>query len=432
MDSAAHAEEPGSRRPLIAFFDYPDLFDDFWPHYGLDQQQFLSSDFAASGHYQFAALLQQYVGDVVWYLFALRPASAVARHELLACTVRFLPASALYRRCWEAFWLSRHSWRWRRRSRVFATPASYLIHLSLPLVRALRQDSPACFFLQDYATGRFDALLLLAHLLGTPVIAYHTGSRPDLYLGRWLKRWTIRRADRLLASSEAELEMLIKEYGVSRDRVRVLLTPIDTEMFRPVDRGESVRALGLDESRRYILFLGRLDDYQKRISALLRIFATLTSTYNDLDFVIAGDGPHSARLREMANSIVPGRVRFTGLITSPADKVALYNAAVCLVMASDREGFPAVVGEAMACGTPVFAPRVGGIPELVVEGQTGGLCDPGDDDALARKIAAALSDPVALPGMRPRAREKAEARVSRTAVAAELRGLVADVLQQKH
>jgi hypothetical protein len=52
-------------------------------------------------------------------------------------------------------------------------------------------------------------------------------------------------------------------------------------------------------------FSAALDDYQKRVSALLRIFATLTSTYDDLDFVIAGDGPHSARLREPRRCRIP-------------------------------------------------------------------------------------------------------------------------------
>ena len=63
------------------------------------------------------------------------------------------------------------------------------------------------------------------------------------------------------------------------------------------------------------------------------------------------------------------------MVSGAEAKIALYNAADCLVLASAREGFPAVVGEAMACGTPVFAPR-GGIPELVVDGVTGDSVNP--------------------------------------------------------
>ena len=91
----------------------------------------------------------------------------------------------------------------------------------------------------------------------------------------------------------------------------------------------------------------------------------------------------------------------------------------CLVLASWREGFPTVVGQALACGTPVVATRVGGVPELVKDGRTGWLVAPGDDAALARAVGEALAG--AGRALRPAARAAAEERLAPAAVATQLR-----------
>src|SRR5262249_3869086 len=154
-------------------------------------------------------------------------------------------------------------------------------------LRALRRDRPDILFVQDYATGRYDTLLLIARALGVPLIAYHAGSCPERYTGRLAKRWTIPAADRLIASSHEELEMLARRYRVARERLRLILPPIDTACFRPGDRFAACRAAGLDPARRYLLFVGRLDDRVKRVSALIRVFGTLAAAHTDADLVIA-------------------------------------------------------------------------------------------------------------------------------------------------
>jgi glycosyltransferase involved in cell wall biosynthesis len=82
------------------------------------------------------------------------------------------------------------------------------------------------------------------------------------------------------------------------------------------------------------------------------------------------------------------------------------------------------VGEALACGTPVLASRVGGVPELVTDGITGWLVDPGDDQQLADALRAVLDHPAAVVDMRAAARRLAEARVSPEAVAEKLRKML--------
>jgi glycosyltransferase involved in cell wall biosynthesis len=145
---------------------------------------------------------------------------------------------------------------------------------------------------------------------------------------------------------------------------------------------------------------------------------------------LAGDGPDRAELAQLADALAPGRVRFRGW-TAGRELVDLYATAECLVLPSASEGFPTVVGEALACGTPVVASRVGGVPELVADGDTGWLVPPGDDKALAERLRFALSHPDVLAAMRPRARKAAERRVSPPVIAAELRAAFAALRQNE-
>ncbi len=408
------------RRPQIAFFDYPDVFEDFYPHYGLDQRTF-ATRWDDGGNHSFLALLQRHVGDVVWNAFSLKPEFETAHHESVGCKVRFFRSSWLHRSLWRLFYAPRFAWRWPRIYPAYAFIASYSSLLSWSFLRTLRQDRPDFIFVQDYATGRFDVLILLAAVLGTPLVARHSGSWPEGYVGKLAKRWTIRRADRLIVSSQKELDMLAQRYRVPRERLSVILTPVDTDVFRPVDRLKARQAVGLESSRRYLLFAGRLADSVKRVSALIRAFASVVQDHPDVDFLIAGTGPDEEKLRQLAQKLAPDRVRFLGWITLE-QKPLFYNLAECLLLASRSEGFPNVVGEAMACGTPVVASDVGGIRELVVDGHTGWLFEPGDDAGLLQALNRVLNRPEQAAEMRLNARKAAEDRISPLAVAAKLKG----------
>jgi glycosyltransferase involved in cell wall biosynthesis len=410
---------PGPR-PRIAFFDYPDVFEDFYSHYGVRQHGF-ATRWAATANHAFLALIQREIGDVTWYVFSLAPQLADARHEVVGCRVKFFPSSHLHRWLWRLFYLSRWSWRWQRAYGAFATAASYLALFSWPFLRTLWRDRPDCIFVQEYATGRFDVLLLLARLLGVPLVARHAGSQPQNYRGGLLRRWTLRHADRIISSGRGESEMLTRRFRVPRECLTVILTPIELTSYRPLDRAAACQAAGLDPARRYLLFVGRLQDPVKRVSAILRAFTGLVARFPDADLLIVGEGPDGQKLRDLARALAPGRVRFPGWATGAEALAPLYNAAECLVLFSRQEGFPAVVGEAMACGTPVVSCRVGAVDELVIDGQTGWLTPPGDEAGLAGTLDFVLRHPEAAAAMRPQARRLAEARLSPDAVAAALR-----------
>ena len=100
-------------------------------------------------------------------------------------------SSWVHRTLWRAFFMPKISWRWQRFYPAFAVAASYLAPLSMPLLRALLRDKPDFIVTQDYSSGKFDILVAIARVLGVPVVARHAGSSPDLYLARFIKRWTI-------------------------------------------------------------------------------------------------------------------------------------------------------------------------------------------------------------------------------------------------
>lgn len=407
---------PADRRPRIAFFDYPDVFEDFYPHYGVDQEAFARS-WAASGNHRWVSLLQAEIGDVTWYSFSLDPVLDEARHEVTGARVRMIRSPLLHRVLWRSFYLPSPAWRWRRHFHKYELVASYTSLASVRVLRTLRREAPDLLFLQDYSSGRFDLLLALGRLLGIPVVAYHGGG------WRWvaapIKRRTLGRTDLLLASSAGERDRLAAEMNVSPERVRVVLTPIDTEALQPIDRREACRLAALDYDRRYLVFVGRLDDKVKQVGALIRAFADASVPYPDASLLITGDGPDRTALERLATELAPGRTTFTGWVDQEALRPLLCSAE-CLVLPSLHEGFPSVVGEALACGTPVMGSRTGGIPELVIPGVTGWLFEPGDGPQLTAVVARVLEQRDEVRGMRAAARRIAEQRVSPAAVGAAL------------
>ena len=422
-----HAASAGKAwRPRIAFFSYPDVFEDFFSHYGVDHHTF-ATRWADTGSHALVKLIQREIGDVVWNAFSLKPQITEALHEVTGSKVRFWRSPLIHRLLWRAFWTPRWAWRWSRLYPLYAPVASYLSILSLQFMYAVLRDRPDVIMLQDYATGRFDVLVVLAKLLGIPTIAVHTGSRPEHYKGKLAKYWSIRNVDRIVVSSREEHEMLATRYRVPRAHLTVILTPIDTTVFRPIDRDAACGALGLDPAKRYALFVGRFDDGVKRISAIIRAFAEATARHLQTELLIVGNGPPLDRkiIDTAIAQHAPGRVRLMGWTSDKEQLARIYNVAECLVLASWREGFPTVVGEAMACGIPVLGSRVGGVPELVAHGETGWLFEPRDDAALAKLLGAVFDDPAAARALKPAARRMAEQRVAPDVIAAGFRACFA-------
>lgn len=300
-------------RPLIAFFDYPDVFEDFYPHYGVTQRKF-ATQWDASGNHAFLSIIQREIGDVIWYAFSIKPELDEAIHQTVGCKIKFIPSSWLHRQLWKLFYLPKPAWRWRFVYPWFATIASYLAPVSIRFLRELRRDRPDFLFLQDYSSGKYDVLAAWARVVGTPLVAYHSGSTIESYHGFLLRRWTLRWAHKIIASGANELEMLVDRFGVPRTCLTVIQTPIDTTLYHPINREIACRAAGLDPNRRYLLFVGRLDDGVKRVSSIIRAFGRVCHQDPTTELIIVGDGKDKEKLAILAANYAQGRVRFMGWI----------------------------------------------------------------------------------------------------------------------
>jgi len=192
-------------------------------------------------------------------------------------------------------------------------------------------------------------------------------------------------ADLVIANSEGGKAHALR-CGFPAASLRVVPNGIDMAAYRPDARLRAAtrRALSLGDGQRAVGMVARLDP-MKDHDTFLRAAALLAADSPHLRFVVVGDGPagRAEGLRALAGSLgLAGRIMWTG---RRDDVAALYNAfdMACLGSAFG-EGFPNVVGEAMACGTPCTVTAVGDAPLIV--GDTGEVAPPGDPAALAGAI----------------------------------------------
>jgi glycosyltransferase involved in cell wall biosynthesis len=248
---------------------------------------------------------------------------------------------------------------------------------------------------------------------------------------RALSREAARLADRVLATDEATREEVPRHLGVEASKVAVLPNGIDPAEIRdatPADPASVAYAAipALAEAPLVVLSVGRLEAYKgfADIADALDLLERRGSLPRGWAWVVVGEGPLRASLarRGIPNVHLLGRAEETLLH-------ALYEAADVFVHASRYEGSSLVTLEAMAHGLPVAATRAGGIPDKVLDGETGLLAEPGDVPGLAGAIEELARDPARRDAMGERGRRRAEAFFSWPAIAARTVALYEELLR---
>lgn len=241
-------------------------------------------------------------------------------------------------------------------------------------------------------------LIQMFHTLGQlkNAVARSPGERePDLRIAE--EERIVAGADRLVASNPVERAHLVWYYQARAERIRVIPCGVDTELFCPMDQSEAKAALGLGPAP-VLLYVGRLSPI-KGLETLLEALPRVPQRGEPIPalFVIGGDADepengHVLSLRERVAALgLEGEVRFLG--PQPQEGLRLYYAAAEMtVMPSYYESFGMVALEAMACGNPVIASRVGGLTTTVQDGVTGYLVPEGDPLVLGDRISAILGD----------------------------------------
>ena len=217
---------------------------------------------------------------------------------------------------------------------------------------------------------------------------------PDLRIAEETR--IVAAADRIVAATVVERAHLVRHYGAEASRVAVIPCGVDTELFAPGDQGAARVALGLDDRPR-LLYVGRLAPI-KGLETLLDGMARLRAAGSRAQLCIVGgdaDEPldgHEGELRARLNRLdLHDTVAFIG--AQPQERLrAWYMAADATVLPSYYESFGMVALEAMACGSPVVASRVGGLQTTVRDGVTGVLVPDHDPVALADTLARVLDD----------------------------------------
>ncbi|MEZ0162328.1 glycogen synthase [Streptomyces althioticus] len=254
-------------------------------------------------------------------------------------------------------------------------------------------------------------------------------------LSSWAERTALEAADAVIAVSGAMRDDILECYpALDPARVHVVHNGIDTALYRPDPGTDALDRIGLDRSRPYVLFVGRITR-QKGVPHLLRAVRDVDPAAQVVLCAGAPDTPEIDReFRELYEELsrVRDGVHWIPQMLPRPEVIQLLTHATVFACPSVYEPLGIVNLEAMACGTAVVASRVGGIPEVVDHGRTGLLVDvdAGFEAGLTRALDSVLGDPDTARTMGEAGRERAVTEFGWDAVARRTAGLYEEILRQ--
>jgi glycogen synthase len=254
-------------------------------------------------------------------------------------------------------------------------------------------------------------------------------------LSTWVERTALETADAVIAVSQGTRDDVLRLFDVAPERVHVIHNGIDADFYAPDPATDALARYGVDPERPYVLFVGRITR-QKGIVHLVRALRHLDPGFGVVLCAGQPDTPEIAA--EMEAAVAEARAQRSDIVWIPemvsrTDVRQLYSHAALFVCPSVYEPFGIINLEAMACETPVVASAVGGIPEVVADGETGVLVplalsaddpmSPADPDKYARDLADGVNRLMADGALRARmgaaGRRRAAERFSWSAIADE-------------
>jgi glycogen synthase len=219
----------------------------------------------------------------------------------------------------------------------------------------------------------------------------------------WIEKTALEMADAVIAVSKSTAEDIARLFDVAPERLHVIPNGIDTDEYKPIHRPDALARFNIDYGGPYVLFVGRMT----RQKGLRYLLAAADRIDPQMQIVLcAGESDTPELQAELEATVQELRARRPGVIWIPemVDRqttVALYSHATVFCCPSIYEPFGIINLEAMACATPVVGSKVGGIPEVVVDGETGFIVDlalaaapphdPVDPDGFARALADAIN-----------------------------------------
>jgi glycosyltransferase involved in cell wall biosynthesis len=298
------------------------------------------------------------------------------------------------------------------------------------LARLLRREKVALLHAHQY-TPFFYAQM--ARWLGRriPVLFTEHGRHfPDYPRRKRIlaNRLLLRRHDRVAAVGKSVRQAVIANEGIPAERVEVIYNGINLQAFGKAtpDRDATRREMGAGVEDLVVIQVARLD-YLKDHPTAIRTLEHVAARHSAVRLVLVGEGPEREKIEnEIRQRRLTELVRLLGLRT---DVPRLVQAADVFLLTSISEGIPLTMIEAMAAGKPVISTRVGGIEEIVVEGETGLLAPAGDDNALAEHLLCLAQDAARRRRMGQAGCQRAYALFSEEQMHASYRRLYEEVLR---
>ncbi|HOW28489.1 MAG TPA: glycosyltransferase family 4 protein [Elusimicrobiota bacterium] len=233
---------------------------------------------------------------------------------------------------------------------------------------------------------------LAASLKGRNKLIWHDHDTGESmrWFDRAMEKLFVGKSDRIVAISDAVAQRIALRCPAQSDRVRVIHNAIRLD----VDSGNGAPAAKppFQKTGPVVGYLGRLDEPKKGVAVLIRAWPGVLNTHPSAQLVIVGDGAAALDLEILTRQLgLQKSVRFLGEQSDVKSHLAAFD---IFVLPSLWEGFGISLLEAMSSSLPVVATRVGGIPEVVADGETGLLVPPGNVQALGEAVSSLLSDPV--------------------------------------
>lgn len=208
------------------------------------------------------------------------------------------------------------------------------------------------------------------------------------HLSTWMEKTGIEAADRIIAVSNDSKKDIMKCYNVPEEKIEVIYNGIDLNQYKKTDSNIARKKYGIDG--RYILFVGRIS----RQKGIIHLVDAVKYLPQDVKVVLCASSPDTEEIKmEMEEKVklYPNIIWIDKMVTKE-EIIELYSNAEVFVCPSIYEPFGIINLEAMACNTPVVASATGGIKEVVVDGETGFLVEPGNPEDLAEHIKKLLDD----------------------------------------
>jgi starch synthase len=311
--------------------------------------------------------------------------------------------------------------------------ASYVSTPLALLARVIKQEGASCVLVEEYEYPRFDLMVLLGWQMRLPVFGTYCGARPQGLWRRPLRPFAMSHCAGFAIGAKSEAERVIADYRVVPEKVAVLFNSLDFSVWHPGRKDEARAALCIPKDARVAMFHGGTLIHYKGLDVLISAWERICARRSgrDLRLLLIGSGPDAAKFAQLLASRQLRSVTWLNQWVHDQQVIQRHLAAADVyVFPSRGDACPVAVLEAMACGLPIVASRVNGIPDLVPQGErpAGVLVEPGDVDGVAEAVGHLLDDPVLAGEMGCRAHHHAETQFSKQALGKRLQRLL---LQEK-